>query len=34
MTAWWSIAPAPSEPPEYPDDAWLETKSINRRVKR
>ena len=21
---WWSIAPAPSEPPEYPDDDWLE----------
>ena len=21
---WWSIAPAPSEPPEYPDDEWLE----------
>jgi hypothetical protein len=22
--AWWSIAPAPSEPPEYPDDDWLD----------
>ena len=21
---WWSIAPAPSEPPEYPDEDWLE----------
>ena len=21
---WWSIAPAPSEPPEFPDDDWLD----------
>jgi hypothetical protein len=21
---WWSIAPPPSEPPEYPDDDWLD----------